>query len=194
MLDQLGYAALSGVLGFSAGATEIISRYRDAPAVALLNRRGLLYSLTNAVISIAAYLLLRQYSDQLIPAIKGDDLATSLVAGFGAMALARAKPFTISSGGTDTAVGPDAALSSFLSSVDRAIDRDRSTARQELVFSKIKDLDGAKLGGDWEQVKGFLLASIPSFQNLEDRERADLADTINTLANPQDARLRLMAL
>ena len=106
MLDQLGYAALSGVLGFSAGATEIISRYRDAPAVALLNRRGLLYSLTNAVISIAAYLLLRQYSDQLIPAIKGDDLATSLVAGFGAMALARANSSRFRVAGQIRRLGP----------------------------------------------------------------------------------------
>ncbi|MDY3554716.1 hypothetical protein R5W24_003845 [Gemmata sp. JC717] len=184
------YWALAIGLGTLVGASEIISRYRDEPGAALLCLHGLIYLIINGIISGAAYKLLRHYSDSLIPAIKNDHLLTAIVAGFGAMIVMRSKLFSFrSSSGEEFAVGPDAVISIFLKSVDRAIDRWRSVSRQRLVFQLTQGIEYSP------RVPSFFKASIAAYQNLTDSEKTELKEIIEGVESGQiEDQLKFVAM
>jgi hypothetical protein len=139
-LFQKPFFWCSVVFGMLTGAAEIIARYRDEPFAATFSPPGMIYMVLNGSISGAAYGLLAQYSDKIFPGMT-DDLMRSIVAGFGAMVIMRSKLFNFKTeGGEDYAIGPDAVLSTFLSSVDRKIDRYRSLRRQKVVFDRAAEI------------------------------------------------------
>ena len=120
-----------------------------------------------------------------------DDLLRSIVAGFGAMVIMRSKLFSFKTeGGEDYAIGPDAVLSTFLSSVDRKIDRYRSLRRQRLVYDKAAAVPNPVAA------PAFLRTSLASYQNLGAAEKRDLDTAIQQLVadTTLDPRLKLMAI
>ena len=184
------YLSLSILLGLLTGAAEVVARYRDEPFAATFSLPGISYLALNGVFSGCAYVLLTRYKGGIFPALT-DDLMRSIVAGFGAMVIMRSKLFNFKTeGGEEYAVGPDAVVSTFLSSVDRKIDRYRSSRRQQIVFDKsavIRDPNAAP---------AFLRASLASYQNLGVAEKRDLDSAIQqVIADTNlEPRLKLMAI
>ena len=177
--------------GTLVGAAEIFSRYQDEPLDALLSSAGIMYQAINGAIAAAAYGLLREYREKLIPALMDDLLLTSMVAGFGAMAIMRSKFFSYkSANGEDIAFGPDIVISFFLQSVDRAIDRARALKRRRLVFDSIKDIVYS------DKVPFFFIGNLASFQNLSPPQKTAAINDITTIATNQSLapQLKLMAM
>ena len=185
---QHPYPFLSMLFGIFVGAAEVISRYRDEPFGATFSPPGIVYLALNATIAAAAYGFLINY--KIFPGLT-DPLLISIVAGFGAMVVMRSKLFNFKTeGGEDFAIGPDAVISTFLSSVDRKIDRFRSSLRQEVIYEETVKIENPL------NAAGFFRTSIASYQNLSDAEKGEL-DTLvkEVLANNElGPRLKLMAI
>jgi hypothetical protein len=184
------YTALSAVIGGLVGGSELMSRYRDEPTRALVCPPAVAYVALNATISACAYGLLTKYSETIIPGLEGDKLMTALTGGFAAMAILRSKFFTLrTENGEDVAVGPDAAISAFLSAADRGVDRVRAANRLELVFHKARAVTAPEKGRD------FIEASLAAFQNLSDEEKSALTGKIEAIYGtkyPEDLKLQAM--
>jgi hypothetical protein len=164
--DHGWYIVLSGILGASVGTSEVVSRYRDEPTQALMSMPAIIYLALNALVSMSVYGVLTRYASTLVPALANDPLMRSIAAGFGAMAILRSKFFTLrTEKGEDIGVGPDAAISAFLSAADRGIDRKRAKRRLALVFNSASKVT------DYGYAKDFIKVSLLSFQNLNDNEK-----------------------
>ena len=186
-----GWLLLSIAFGVSVGAAELLGRYRDEPQLAVASGPGFAYLLLNGLISGIAYGLLIHYNDKIFSGLQNDRLLTSIVAGFGSMLVMRSKLFSFKTEGGETfAVGPDAVLSTFLRSVDRRIDRNRSAPRQKLVYDSVKTIRNPSLAAN------FLITSLASYQNLSDSEKATLSDIIKKVQGQADLppQLKLMAI
>ncbi len=185
------WLALSILFGASVGAAELLARYRDEPQIVVASWPGIAYMGLNGMISAAAYGLMSYYNDRAFVGLKNDPLMVSIIAGFGSMLVMRSKLFSFKTEGGETfAVGPDVVLSTFLRSVDRRIDRNRSSPRQKLVY------DSVKLLKDPVKAPDFIRISLASYQNLSDAEKAELNDIIlKVQANTTlPAQLQLMAI
>jgi hypothetical protein len=188
---QHPYPLLSALFGIFVGSAEVISRYRDEPFGATFSPPGIVYVALNGTIAAAAYGFLDHYKDSIFPGLKDDLLLTSIVAGFGAMVVMRSKLFNFKTeGGEDFAIGPDAVISTFLSSVDRKIDRFRSSLRQEVVYEETVKIENPL------NAAGFFRTSIASYQNLSDAEKAELDTLIKQVLDNKELgpRLKLMAI
>ena len=164
---------LASLFGAATGVSEIISRYRDEPLLATINRYGLGYAAVNGALSAAAFALLSRYSTQLFPTATADWLLRAFWAGFGAMVVMRSKLFIFrSDDGKDYPIGPAIVMESFLRMLDRKIDRFRASRRQARVFTAMSDITDFKTAAD------YLSASLLSFQNLSAEEKAEISTVI----------------
>jgi len=120
--------ALVIALGAGVGASEILSRYRDAPARALANQFGVAYVLVNGIAAGAALGLLHVFDVRfgMDPASDRLRWVRVLAAGTAAMAVLRSSLFTVRAGNEDIRVGGDAFLNVLLRAIDDAIDRKRA--------------------------------------------------------------------
>lgn len=185
-----GWLLLSIAFGLLVGAAELLGRYRDEPQLAAASIPGVAYMMLNGLISGLAYGLLVYYQDKIFVGLRNDPLLTSIIAGFGSMFVMRSKLLSFKTEGGETfAFGPDAVLSTFLRSVDRRIDRNRSGPRQALVYESVKTLKNPARALD------FIQASLPSYQNLSDAEKGTLSDIIQKVKGEADLppQLKLMA-
>ncbi|HKR61194.1 MAG TPA: hypothetical protein VJS64_15845, partial [Pyrinomonadaceae bacterium] len=158
------YLFLCACFGASVGAAEILSRYKDEPFIAIVSPPGCRYLALNAGMSLAAFYLLYHFRETISIV---DPLSMSVVAGFGAMVVMRSKLFNFKTDKGETyAVGPDAVLSTFLTSVDRQIDRYRASRRQDLVYAETQSIS------DPQSAPEFLKTFLVSYQNLSNDERA----------------------
>jgi hypothetical protein len=163
---NLWFVALSAALGAAVGASELVSRYRDDPMRALRTAPALTYIALNALVSGCIYGLITHYAKTMFPALAKDPLMRSITAGFGAMAILRSKFFTVrTAGGEEVGIGPDAAVSAFLSAADRGVDRARAQRRLDLVFRSADRIPRL------EDIKDYIKVALLSFQNLTDRDK-----------------------
>ncbi|MCM3869552.1 MAG: hypothetical protein ND895_02480 [Pyrinomonadaceae bacterium] len=185
------YLVLAVIFGAMVGASEIISRYRDEPYRATFSPPGRIYMLLNGLISLAAYVVLVKYRANVLPALGSDNLMTSVVAGFGAMVFMRSKLFNFrTEGGENFSVGPDAVLSTFLSSVNRRIDRFLSAIRQEMVYQEVVAVLKP------QNAPKFLEIFLTAYQSIPAEEKKELADDIKAVLDRKDLddQLKLMAI
>lgn len=185
-----GWAALAAFFGATVGASELISRYRDEPSRALATVPGATYVSVNALVSGLTYGLLTRYASGLFPGLANDPLMTSIVAGFGAMAILRSKFFTLrTASGESISVGPDAAISAFLDAADRGVDRTRASRRMTLVFQQASKVKRPVEGPD------FLEISIAALQNLSDEDKSRFVKRIDAVKQTRYApQMKLQAL
>jgi hypothetical protein len=189
-MGSWGWAALSLGFGVTVGFSEIISRYRDEPLRATVNRFGLGYLALNGLLSAGAYGLLRRYSTGLLPGIADDPFLAAVIGGFGAMAVLRSNLFLYrAEDGSEYPIGPAIVMETFLRMLDRKIDRHRASRRQERVFEAMRDI------ADFDAVANYLEASLLSFQNLGEQEKAAITDVIQEYRQQTDwpPALRTMA-
>jgi hypothetical protein len=187
-----GWACGSALFGMSVGFSEILSRYRDEPLLACSTSGGVLYLLLNGALSLGAFWLLCRYPS-IFSSLKGDLFLTSVVAGFGAVTVFRAKLFTFrASDGKDYPVGPAIVLETVLKTLDQKIDRKRATNRQARVFQLMQGLN------DFENTAKYFQASLNSFQNLTPEEKAEINSVIDEYRSPKTSTwpdgLKIMAL
>jgi hypothetical protein len=169
-----GWVALSFLCGAFVGISEIISRYRDEPLRATLNSYGGAYVAVNGLISTLAFGLLIRYPTQLFPAVASDSLLTATVAGFGAMVVLRSKLFIFrTEEGKEYSIGPSIVVETLLRVLDRKIDRLRASERQRRVVQRMQEIT------DFEAAAAYLEASLLSFQNLTQEEKAEIARVID---------------
>jgi hypothetical protein len=188
---NLWFVLLSAALGAAVGTSELVSRYRDEPMKAIRSAPALTYIALNALVSACIYGLLTHYAKTLIPALAKDPLMRSITAGFGAMAILRSKFFTIRTAqGEEVGIGPDAAVSAFLSTADRGVDRMRAQRRLDLVF------ESANRMPRHENVKDYIKVALLSFQNLADRDKLnkDIEAIYNDGRSYPNLQLKLQAI
>lgn len=181
------------VLGIGAivGATELMSRYRDAPFLPLLSLPGIVYIVLNGGAAILAYYLLGVVSNQFTDGTEKSVVYRILLSSLGAMAIFRSGLFTLRLGDSDISIGPNLILQVLLTALDRAYDRLRAAPRSNET--------GRIMAG-----VSFELAApaLPSFcfnlmQNVTEEERSDVADEIESLKSTQmsdEARTLILGL
>jgi hypothetical protein len=188
------FLLLSMACGLLVGMAELIGRYRDEPYRAVRNPFGLVYVATNAGLSAIAYFLLIYYRGDIFSNLSDDKFLTAIVAGFGAMVIMRSKLFSFKTEGGETyAIGPDAVLSTILSSVDRQVDRARANGRIETVM---KNLPATTAETAPRAMQFLRTTTLAAYQNLSPSEKDALDDVITDLENQPDlsSSLKLMAI
>jgi len=153
---EIVFYALVGLFGAVVGASEIVSRYKDAPLDALKTVPGMFYIAINAFAAVAAFALIRHFNWlEAAPAQAGTSPASatdpattlivqSMIAGFGAMTFFRSSLFTVRVGNADVEVGPAGFLKVILEATDRECDRQRAGPRAEAIRNLMREIDFAK--------------------------------------------------
>lgn len=161
--------------GVLVGIGELVSRYRDEPWGTIKSPPGIGYVILNALVSVAALLLIRGFEWTFSVQEDAVRWTQVLVAGFGAMALFRSSLFNVRVGDKDVAVGPNSFLQIILSATDREVDRRRATIRAAL----IKEI---MAGVSFEEAKAPLpLSCIALMQNMPPEEQTELNDDVSKL-------------
>jgi hypothetical protein len=171
------------VLAGIVGGCELISRYRDSPWQAARGKPGLLYIGSNGGAGLVALFLIRHFKLNISLGLGDDLINMALAAGFGAMVIIRTKLFTVRQpGGGDVAVGPAFAVDTFLSAVNREVDRDRASERIQFVAKwarRLRDFQFAKAAP-------FLTTALAALQDLDAGDAQRLRDEFRALV--EDAR------
>lgn len=169
------------LIGALTGATELVSRYRDAPIQATLSLPGLTYAAINAGASLAALALSRVFGWNF--GLDDNDQVRwtqVLVTGFGAMALFRSSLFIVRVAGQDIGAGPSGVLQTLLAATDRGVDRARARIRIDAVRK-------AMVGISFKKAQVSLPAvCLVLMQNLSPQEQEMLGNEISDLAEIDD--------
>lgn len=126
------------VLAFGAilGATELLSRYRDAPFEILQSAWTWIYVGLNALVALASLALVKTIASGIVPAetnALNHAILEVIIAGFGGAALFRSAIMRSRIGDADVGVGPSFVVETLLSVTDREIDRRRAVVRSQAV-------------------------------------------------------------
>jgi hypothetical protein len=165
-IDWAAVALLGGLVGIS----ELVSRYKDAPAAALRSVPAIFYIAINAAASALALMIIHRNPSWFTPRWQ-----QVLAAGISSMALFRTSLFTVRAGDRDIGVGPSSFLQIFLHAADRAVDRVRAAVRSNAVGQIMDGLDYEKA---FRALPPFCLALM---QNLSDEDQQALAKTLAAL-------------
>jgi hypothetical protein len=190
LLDYLVVA----ILGALVGSAELVSRYRDAPARAVLNLPATIYIALNVCASLAALFLIHVYDWRFGLSSTGAALhwAQIGVAGTGAMALFRSSLFTVHAGDRDIGVGPSSFLQIFRDASDRAVDRLRAKARGDQVSKLMAGIDFSKA---FAGLPPYCLALM---QNVSAEDQVALTKSLSSLAGTAeidaDIKVRILGL
>lgn len=170
--------AATFLIGGMVGAAELLSRYRDNPRDAAGSAPGIIYMICNGIAAILALFLLRHFD---FPGFKNptDSLpAQALIAGTGAMVIIRSKLFTIRQpNGSDVAFGPAFVLDTFLSTINREVDRRRMPLRNR----KVADWAARLRPHPFKRATPFLNAALAAFQDMDEDDAQRLRDEYTAL-------------
>ena len=131
-LDWVAVALIGGIVGTS----ELISRYKDDPWAAVRSWPARFYIGVNCAASMGALGLI--HANGWFGPARWTQI---LMAGVSAMAFFRTSLFVVRAGDRDVAVGPSGFLQVVLAAADRAVDRQRATARSDAVARVMKGID-----------------------------------------------------
>ncbi len=166
LLDWIAVAALGAIVGIS----ELVSRYRDAPASALRSLPAVFYVALNAAASIAALGII--HSNPLWFPSRWTQV---LMAGISAMAFFRCSLFIVRAGDRDVGIGPSGFLQIFLSASDRGVDRLRAESRSLCVRDIMNNVDYLKA---FTALPPYCLALM---QNVAPEDQQQLARALQVL-------------
>jgi len=163
------------LFGGLVGASELVSRYRDAPLPSLRTLPAIAYILLNAAASLGALALIHVYGWTF--GVTGDGairVTRVLVAGVGAITLFRSS-LKVRVGDRDIGLGLAGVLQVFLAAADRGVDRLRAQSRASKVAELMKDVDYSKAR---PALPAFCLALM---RNVPDEEQRRLAKALEVL-------------
>ena len=136
------------IFGAGIGATELLSRYKDAPFKALRGVSALIYVGLNLVASIATLWLMRLFGVTfgIDPVVDAERLrwAQVFAAGFSAMVLLRSSIFSLNIGEQNISIGPSSLLDALLNVLDREVDRKRAQERAQSVLRIMEGISFTK--------------------------------------------------
>jgi len=176
------YAVLQGVavaiFGSLLGATELLSRYRDAPFEALTARASHIYIGLNGLIAVASLILLQTVASGIVPGTTDTerDFYAVLIAGFGGAALFRSAIVRSKIGDADVGIGPSFVIETLLGVTDREIDRERGNVRANQVTPIMIDLPSTFVS---DALVPYCLSLL---QNLSAQERENIDTKVNALS------------
>lgn len=175
----------AALLGAGVGATELISRYRDAPKSALLASPGRLYVIVNAVASVSVLRLCLVYDWRFGLELVESQLryAQTALAGIASLALLRTAVMSVRVGNSDIPIGLGVFLQVILRAADRSIDRELAAHRAEVIT---EIMAGTALK-DATRNLPVLLTEL--MQNLSEEERVEIfenAEAFNREEGPDD--------
>jgi hypothetical protein len=181
-LDWLAVAALGGVIG----ASEIVSRYRDAPDAALRTLPAIFYIAVNVAASLGALGLMRAFGW-----FAQSRWTQVLMAGISAMAFFRTSLFVVRAGDRDVGIGPSGFLQIFLSAADRAVDRIRASARSQAVGKIMEGVDYAKA---FQALPPYCLALMQNLSPEDQRQLAQAMVRVDQSSADPSVKVRLLGL
>lgn len=186
------------LIGGLVGGVELLGRYLYAPLRAILSPSGAVYVLVNMAAAAAAYYMVGahgfnifEHQDKSAPT-ELDELKTTLLAGFGALAFMRSSLFKIRVGDNEIGIGPASILDTLLLVADRGVDRREAVVRALEVRAALGSADpenGARLLG------AYCLALM---QNVPLDKQTEIKESIKKIVDEQTGnaaiRLDLIAL
>ena len=187
MIDWAAVADGVWVAFFGAllGTGELISRYRDDPWDTIKSPPGFFYIALNALVSVAALILIRGFGWTFSAKVDAVRWTQVLVAGFGAMALFRSSLFTVRVGDQDVSVGPNSFLQIVLGAADRQVDRRRAAVRADRSKQIMQNVS-------FEEAKVALPAyCIALMQNMPTEDQIELMDDVDKLAHSADIQTNM---
>jgi hypothetical protein len=192
--DILAWAVV-GALGGALGVAELVSRYKDAPGLALRTIPALFYIAINIGASLGAFAFAKVFHWNLNLGDANNTVAAQwtlvLVCGLSSMALFRSSLFVRRIGDRDVGVGPSSFLQVFLNATDAEVDRRRAVVRADSVSRVVQNIDYRKA---YDALPPYCLALM---QNLSDDAQRDLRKALELLdKDPMspDLKLRVLAL
>jgi hypothetical protein len=170
------------LFGCALGATELLSRYRDAPLRVLGARAAFIYEGLNGVIGVLALILVHTVAVDLVPGQPGTiDRAVYevLIAGFGGAAFFRTAIARTRVGDQDVGVGPSFVIETLLAVTDREVDRWRAEERARDVAPLMADIPVAFV------TTALVPYSLSLLQNLSAQERDNIETKIESIITKQ---------
>jgi hypothetical protein len=177
----------AAALGALVGASELISRYRDAPEAAVKTWPALVYIAINTAASIGALELIR--ANHWLSTSSRSTI--DLVAGVSAMAFFRTSLFVVRAGDRDVGVGPSGFLQIFLSAADRSVDRIRAQHRSEAVGKIMEGVDYAKA---FQSLPPYCLALMQNLSPEDQQQLGRALENLNRGAADPIVKARLLGL
>jgi len=179
---------LGGILGLC----ELLGRYRDEPLQAVSNWYAFFFVIVNSLAAGVAFFLIDALG-WMGDAPEGGEVRHAVIhiltAGFGAMAFFRSSIFNVKFDDKEVPVGPGLIFQILIQVTDRAVDRNRATARAKIV-PKIM----AKVNFDGS-VPAFPVLCMALMQNLSKEEQVGLRSKVDTIeANMGSAPDRLKSI
>jgi hypothetical protein len=171
--QQMWVAA--GALGALVAVAELVTRYRDEPASAILSLPGTAYLVVNIASSVSALYFITVFDWRFGATADTLRVTQVLVAGFGSAALFRSSLLNVTMGNEQLGIGPSAVLNIILKAADRAVDRERAWVRARRAASIMNGL------GFEANAESMLLFTGASMQNLTDVEAKALENKVSTL-------------
>lgn len=170
------------LFGCALGATELLSRYRDAPLRVIGARAAFIYEGVNGVIGVLALILVHTVAADLVPGDPGTiDRAVYevLIAGFGGAAFFRTAIARTRVGDQDVGVGPSFVIETLLAVTDREVDRWRAEERARDVAPLMADIPVAFV------TTALVPYSLSLLQNVSAQERQDIETKIKSIITKQ---------
>lgn len=143
---MVGYYFVAALCGVAVACAEVVSRYKDDPVKAICCRWGAGYLFFNGLLPVAGFAILVAAGTASATTSDIDNLKYALYVGFGAMVIIRSKLFNLKlEGGDKLSIGPDFVIDTFLSAMDRQIDRQRAYERARIVKEVMEGIDFGKV-------------------------------------------------
>lgn len=182
-------AVSAAIFGALVATAELVTRYRDDPAAALISAPAIIYVSVNAIAALGAYYLIKTFGWTFGATGAAVDITQVLTAGFGSASLFRSSLFNVTAGDQVVGVGPSAVLAVILGAADRAVDRQRAVVRSA---QATRIMRGVSFERSADALIAFTVATMQnvtaeeaqSVQNriaqLRDRRNDDIPDSIKS--------------
>lgn len=176
-------------LGALVGLTELVTRYRDSYSRLLRLRSFHLYWIGNGAVSGLALLILHSGLLVVGDGVPARWLLEVFVAAFGGMLLLRSALMVVQVKGQDVQVGPGAAMSALLDSIEEVVNRNQAAARSRAVGVR---MDGLAYDKAVAQLPALCLSVMK--QTSEAAVTALLQQVEELRDHPADDRVKLLML
>lgn len=180
------------LIGIATGATELMSRFKDRPFLALASPPGLFYMALNGAAAALAYYLMVAWG-----IASKDEIQRVMIAGVAAMALFRSGLFTTRVSGKDISFGPNLILQVVLDSLDRAYDRTRANERARLIMQIMSGVDFNQARVNLTEVCFSLMQNVRKEEQdsfTEEVERISVMTNLSDEAKSMALGLHLMSI
>jgi hypothetical protein len=181
-LEPKGYwpIVVASVLGVLLAVAELVARYRDDPAGAVLSLPAAVYLGVNAAGAGSALYLIHVFNWKFGATGSALIVIQVLTAGFGSAALFRTSFFNVLAGDRIIGIGPSEILNVILAAADRAVDRQRALIRASRAAEIMQGLSFV------DTAETILAYCVATMQNITPDEARTVEAKISALRDPRN--------